>query len=78
MNDNTHGTNILILGSDTRDLEDNVYGDAGGDRSDAMVLAHLSEDESRIEAVQIPRDTMMHLPACDDTGHGSSAGGYGA
>jgi LCP family protein required for cell wall assembly len=78
MNDNTHGTNILILGSDTRDLEDNVYGDAGGDRSDAMVLAHLSEDESRIEAVQIPRDTMMDLPACDDTGHGSSAGGYGA
>jgi LCP family protein required for cell wall assembly len=78
MNDNTHGTNILILGSDTRDLEDNVYGDAGGDRSDAMVPAHLSEDESRIEAVQIPRDTMMDLPACDDTGHGSSAGGYGA
>ena len=78
MNDNTHGTNILILGSDTRDLEDNVYGDAGGDRSDAMVLAHLSEDESRIEAVQIPRDTMMDLRACDDTGHGSSAGGYGA
>ncbi|PMB97444.1 LCP family protein [Brevibacterium luteolum] len=78
MNDNTHGTNILILGSDTRDLEDNVYGDAGGDRSDAMLLAHLSEDESRIEAVQVPRDTMMDLPPCDDTGHGSSAGGYGA
>ena len=78
LNDNTHGTNILILGSDTRDLDGDEYGDAGGARSDAMVLAHLSEDETRIGAIQIPRDTMMDLPACPDTGRGASAGGYGA
>ena len=64
LNDNTHGTNILILGSDTRDLDGDEYGDAGGARSDAMVLAHLSEDGTRIGAIQIPRDTMMDLPAC--------------
>ena len=78
LNDNTHGTNILILGSDTRDLDGDEYGDAGGARSDAMVLAHLSEDGTRIGAIQIPRDTMMDLPACPDTGRGASAGGYGA
>ncbi|HLS32691.1 MAG TPA: LCP family protein, partial [Brevibacterium sp.] len=78
LNDNTHGTNILVLGSDTRDLDGDSYGDAGGARSDAMVLAHLADDESRIDAVQIPRDTMMDLPACEDTGHGTFRGGYGA
>lgn len=78
LNDNTHGTNILILGSDTRDLDGDEYGDAGGARSDAMVLAHFSEDGTRIGAIQIPRDTMMDLPACPDTGRGASAGGYGA
>lgn len=78
LNDNTHGTNILVLGSDTRDLDDNTYGDAGGARSDAMVLAHVSKDSSRIDAVQIPRDTVMDLPACGDTGFGAYAGGFGA
>lgn len=78
LNDNTHGTNILILGSDTRDLDGDEYGDAGGARSDAMVLAHISEDGTRIGAIQIPRDTMMDLPACQDTGRGAFAGGYGA
>lgn len=78
INDNTHGTNILILGSDTRDLDADDYGDADGARSDAMVLAHLSTDESRIDAVQIPRDTMMDMPPCSDTGSGTSPGGYGA
>ena len=78
LNDNTHGTNILVLGSDTRELDDNTYGDAGGARSDAMVLAHVSTDASRIDAVQIPRDTVMDLPACGDTGFGEFAGGFGA
>src|SRR5699024_2886185 len=78
LNDNTHGTNILILGSDTRELDADDYGDAGGARSDATVLAHLSTHESRIDAVQIPRDTMMDLPPCGDTGSGPSPGGYGA
>lgn len=72
-----HGTNLLILGSDTRDLDGDSYGDADGARSDAMVLAHLSANERRIDAVQIPRDTMMELPACPDTGAGASEAHYG-
>ncbi len=72
-------SNILILGSDTRDLDsaaDGGLGDAGGARSDAMILAHVSADASRIDAIQIPRDTMMQRPACPDTGAGAAPQAY--
>jgi LCP family protein required for cell wall assembly len=95
-------TNVLIIGSDTRDLESaknddgesdadagsdadgnsgaasaNGYGDAEGARSDAMILAHVASDGDRIDAVQIPRDTIMDIPACDDTGHGATPAVHG-
>ncbi|SMX87243.1 transcriptional attenuator, LytR family [Brevibacterium sp. 239c] len=68
----TDELNVLILGSDTRELDAEDYGAADGARSDAMILAHISDDSSRIDAVQIPRDTMMDMPACEDTGSGAS------
>jgi LCP family protein required for cell wall assembly len=80
----TDETNVLILGSDTRDLESAEdggsapgYGSAEGARSDAMILAHVAADDSRIDAVQIPRDTIMDVPACEDTGHGGSEAFHG-
>ncbi|GAA1313862.1 LCP family protein [Brachybacterium tyrofermentans] len=74
-----HGDlNILLLGSDSRDLAEESFGEADGSRrSDAMVLAHLSADDDRIDAVQLPRDTLLDLPACEDTGDGSFPGGRG-
>lgn len=68
----TDELNVLILGSDTRALDTQDYGAGDGARSDAMILAHVSDDSSRIDAVQIPRDTMMDMPACEDTGSGAS------
>ena len=68
----TDELNVLILGSDTRALDTDDYGGADGARSDAMILAHIADDSSRIDAIQIPRDTMMDMPACDDTGSGAS------
>ncbi|HJE76422.1 MAG TPA: LCP family protein [Brevibacterium epidermidis] len=94
----TDETNVLIIGSDTRDLDSAKeaadvpgagskaasaaasgpgFGSAEGARSDAMILAHLAADGGRVDAVQIPRDTIMDLPACDDTGHGASAAMHG-
>ncbi|WP_166820791.1 LCP family protein [Brevibacterium limosum] len=94
----TDETNVLIIGSDTRDLESakeasddsgtgegansgtasgQGFGSAEGARSDAMILAHVAADGGRIDAVQIPRDTIMDIPACDDTGHGASAATHG-
>lgn len=70
--------NILLLGSDSRDLGERSYGEPDGSRrSDAMVLAHLSAANDRIDVVQLPRDTLMTLPACEDTGSGRSLGGRG-
>ncbi|TGD38821.1 LCP family protein [Brevibacterium aurantiacum] len=68
----TDELNVLILGSDTRELDADDYGSGDGARSDAMILAHISDDSSRIDAIQIPRDTMMDMPACQDTGSGAS------
>ncbi|MFJ4176158.1 LCP family protein [Microbacterium sp. NPDC089696] len=74
----TGAVNVLLLGSDARALDSDEFGDDDGtQRSDAMVLAHIAGDNSRIDAVQLPRDTLMDLPACEDTGRGSSRGGTG-
>lgn len=70
--------NILFIGSDSRDLGTNEYGKGtGSQRSDALMLVHFSKGDSRIDAVQIPRDTVLDLPSCKDTGSGAFAGGSG-
>ena len=63
---------------DSRDFSSTGFGsDTGSRRSDSMLLVHVSPGNERIEAIQIPRDTVMQRPACADTGSGSYAGGYG-
>ena len=42
-----------------------------------MILAHVAAEGDRIDAVQIPRDTIMDIPACDDTGHGATEATHG-
>jgi LCP family protein required for cell wall assembly len=69
--------NILFIGSDSRDLKTKGYGKEKGQRSDALMLVHFAKDNKRIDAVQIPRDTLMELPTCKDTGSGGLAGGEG-
>lgn len=71
--------NVLFIGSDSRDLATKEYGSSSADdqRSDALMLVHFSADNSRIDAVQIPRDTLVDLDACQDTGGGTFEGGQG-
>lgn len=74
----TQGQDILVIGSDSREAGSGAFGEAdGSQRSDALMLVHLAARDARIDAVQIPRDTMMDLPECPDTGRGSSGGGHG-
>jgi LCP family protein required for cell wall assembly len=68
-------TNILFIGSDSRKLKSKGYGNEAGQRSDALMLVHFAKDNARVEAVQIPRDTLTTLPSCSDTGSGSFRGG---
>jgi LCP family protein required for cell wall assembly len=73
--------NILILGVDSRqtqeDLELSSDGnaiDAAGARSDTAILIHISSDRQRVEMVSIPRDSMVNIPNCQ-TAHGMVTGG---
>lgn len=76
--DSSQGLNVLILGSDSREFSSTGFGaDTGSQRSDSMLLMHLPPGNGRIEAIQIPRDTVLHRPACEDTGFGYYSGGYG-
>ncbi len=62
--------NILLIGSDSREGDENQGiggGDVGGARSDTTLLMHIPADRSRVEAVSIPRDLLTDIPACPRT-----------
>jgi LCP family protein required for cell wall assembly len=65
--------NILLLGSDARNGENAaIGGEAVGERSDTAIVLHISADRSRVEAVSIPRDSIVQIPACTMTNHKTS------
>ncbi|KOG35312.1 LCP family protein [Streptomyces resistomycificus] len=64
--------NILLIGSDARDTEENQQ--LGGARetfgskplADVQMLVHLSADRSNMSVVSMPRDTLVKIPKCTD------------
>jgi LCP family protein required for cell wall assembly len=64
--------NILLIGSDARDTEENQ--ELGGARetfgstplADVQMLVHLSADRSDMSVVSMPRDTLVEIPKCTD------------
>ena len=59
--------NIVVIGSDTREGQGNGFGGSshlGSQRSDTVVLVHLSGDRQWATAVSIPRDTTVDMPDC--------------
>jgi LCP family protein required for cell wall assembly len=57
--------NILLMGSDERDGENEAIGGyVGGMRSDTTILAHISADRTRVELISIPRDSLVDIPTC--------------
>nr|WP_272902254.1 LCP family protein [Brevibacterium daeguense] len=60
------GTNILLLGSDTRAEGDDLE-DARGSRSDTIMVMHLPEDSSGVQIMSIPRDAWVEVE-----GHGQA------
>ncbi|WP_433475192.1 LCP family protein [Spirillospora sp. CA-142024] len=60
-------TNIVVLGSDTREGANARYGKGLRNKppaSDTMVLLHLSPGGGQAVAVSFPRDLMVPIPAC--------------
>ena len=61
----TSPTNLLIMGSDSREGEGNdAYGAFGGARSDTTLLVHLYNDRKDALVVSIPRDSMVEIAGC--------------
>ncbi|MGW1560288.1 LCP family protein [Streptomyces sp. NPDC002144] len=64
--------NILLIGSDSRNSDENVkLGGAKYDRGspplgDVQMLIHLSADRKSAAMVSIPRDTRVDIPKCTD------------
>ena len=64
--------NLLILGTDSREGKEgknNIDGSQGSEdvasaRSDTALVMHISADRKRIDAVSIPRDTLVDIPEC--------------
>ncbi|MHC3470545.1 LCP family protein [Streptomyces sp. 7R007] len=64
--------NILLIGSDARDSEENqklggaksTYNTAP--RADVQMLVHVSADRTNMSVVSMPRDTLVDIPACTD------------
>ncbi|MER6104869.1 LCP family protein [Streptomyces sp. NPDC001832] len=69
--------NILLIGSDARDSNENQK--LGGAKetfgapplADVQMLLHLSADRSNMSVISMPRDTLLKIPKCTDpkTGH---------
>ncbi|QFY06376.1 LytR family transcriptional regulator [Nonomuraea phyllanthi] len=68
----TGALNVLLVGSDTRAGAGNAkYGqelarqaDAGGKRTDTIILLHLSPDRDKARLISFPRDSMVQIPKC--------------
>ncbi|WP_049566146.1 LCP family protein [Nonomuraea sp. SBT364] len=68
----TGALNVLLVGSDTRAGEGNAkYGqelartaDAGGKRTDTIIVMHISPNRDSARLISFPRDSMVTIPKC--------------
>jgi LCP family protein required for cell wall assembly len=60
----TSATNILIMGSDSREGSNGSYGNVEGARSDTTLLVHVYEGREAATVVSIPRDSFVEIAGC--------------
>ena len=64
---NLRPLNILVMGSDTRDLGTGEFGSTAGARSDTTLIVHLAGDRQSAVVISVPRDSMTRAPRdCKD------------
>ncbi|WP_328358691.1 LCP family protein [Streptomyces sp. NBC_00445] len=76
----TEALNILVLGSDSRDGEENQQlggGADGGARSDTAMVVHVDAGRTEATVVSIPRDTLVTRPSCPLADGESTEEAYG-
>lgn len=59
--------NVLVIGSDTRDGPNGAYGRPNGRRADTMMIVHIPANRGKATAVDLPRDSLVQIPACRST-----------
>jgi LCP family protein required for cell wall assembly len=77
----TGGTNILVLGSDSRGGKENQAlggGSSSGARSDTAMVVHIEAGRKKATIVSIPRDTLVTRPSCPLSSGGATAVAYNA
>ncbi|WP_277209105.1 LCP family protein [Isoptericola croceus] len=71
--------NILVMGTDFRDAANAALAGSGDEfNSDTTLVVHISGDRTRIEAVSIPRDSLVDIPACPRPDGSTTSPQYGA
>lgn len=66
----TTALNVLVVGSDQRDGKNAKYGHRiDGERTDTIMLAHLSSKRDNAMVISFPRDSLVQLPACRAKGN---------
>ncbi|GGV46316.1 LytR family transcriptional regulator [Kitasatospora herbaricolor] len=68
--------NILIIGTDSRKDLGGAYGDrqnVGRGNNDVNIVLHVYPDRRSAVALDLPRDTLIDLPACKDPQSGLTA-----
>ncbi|MEV6302235.1 LCP family protein [Actinoplanes sp. NPDC051861] len=59
--------NFLLLGSDSRDPEND-----GGSRSDTIIVLHINKAKDAAQLISIPRDTWVYIPKSANGKHGDT------
>ncbi|MEV7011413.1 LCP family protein [Streptosporangium sp. NPDC051022] len=61
----TTAINVLVVGSDERNGKNAKYGHRiSGERTDTIMLAHISPNRDNAMIISFPRDSLVRLPAC--------------
>lgn len=56
--------NVLVVGTDSEALNPR-FREGSGMRSDTMILLHISADRRKTRVINIPRDSIVRIPACE-------------
>ncbi|TMR99317.1 LCP family protein [Nonomuraea basaltis] len=63
----TGALNVLLVGSDSRDGDNRKYGATSvgkGERTDTIMMLHISPNRDKATMISFPRDSMVVIPEC--------------
>ncbi|MFG1709933.1 LCP family protein [Nonomuraea sp. M3C6] len=74
----TGALNVLLVGSDSRDGDNKKYGAKSqglGERTDTIMMLHISPNRDKATMISFPRDSMVMIPECQSRTGGVLPGG---